>query len=163
MMEGLRTGRIFVTTGDLVTGLDIAATHGRHVATVGQQLSVTDSRNNDVVVEIRFRPLTGTNANGDRPEVNRVDLIVGEITGPVTDRDAATNPTTRVVARYGKSDFRRVGGEYVIRHTLRDVTASSYIRVRGTSTDEAEPAADGKESPWEDLWFYSNPIFVNVA
>lgn len=163
VMDGLRTGRIFVTTGDLVTGLDISAANGRQVATVGQQLTVTDRRSNDVTVEIRFRPLNGENANGDRPEVNRVDLIVGEITGPVSDRDAATNPSTKVVARYGKKDFRRVGGEFVVRHTLRDVTASSYLRVRGTGTDEAEPAADGKESPWEDLWFYSNPIFIKVG
>ena len=37
------------------------------------------------------------------------------------------------------------------------------FRVRGTSTDEMEPAADGLESPWEGLWFYSNPVFVGVA
>ncbi|VXB26417.1 hypothetical protein NOCARDAX2BIS_190029 [Nocardioides sp. AX2bis] len=33
---------------------------------------------------------------------------------------------------------------------------------RGTSTDEMEPEADGLENPWDDLWFYSNPVFVNV-
>ncbi|MEV0806330.1 hypothetical protein [Micromonospora sp. NPDC050200] len=31
-----------------------------------------------------------------------------------------------------------------------------------TAPDEAEPLADGKESPWDDLWFYSNPVFVRV-
>lgn len=67
----------------------------------------------------------------------------------MTARNAATDPTTRVVARYGKSGCRRVGGEYVIRRTLRDLTAGSYLRVRGTCT-EAEPAADGKESPREE-------------
>ena len=163
IMDGLRTGRIFVTTGDLVTGLDVTASHGRQTATVGQTVTVTDTRDNNVEVEIRFRPLDGQNPNGDRPEVNRVDLIVGQITGPVSDRNAASNPTTKVIARYGTSDFRRQGGEYVIRHTLRDVTASCYLRVRGTSTDEAEPAADGLESPWSDLWCYSNPVFVHVA
>lgn len=162
IMEGLRAGRIFVTTGDLITSLDVTASHGRQTAAVGQIVNVTDRRDNDVDIEIRFRPLQGTNAHGDRPEVNRVDLIVGEITGPVTDRSAASNPTTKVVVRYGRSDFRRSGGEYVLRHTLRDVTTDSYIRVRGTNTDEAEPAADGLESPWEDLWFYSNPVFINV-
>ncbi|WP_202610456.1 hypothetical protein [Herbidospora solisilvae] len=50
----------------------------------------------------------------------------------------------------------------MIRHTLRDVQTDLYARVRGTGTDEAEPLADGKESPWEDLWFYSNPVFVQV-
>lgn len=163
VMDGLRTGRIFVTTGDLITGLDVSVSHRGRSAAVGQTVTVTDSRDNDVDVEIRFRPLNGTNANGDRPVVNRVDIIVGDITGPVSNRDAATNPTTKVVARYGASDFRRQGDEYVIRHTLRDVTTNGYVRVRGTSTDEMEPAPDGIESPWEDLWFYSNPLFINIA
>ena len=88
-------------------------------------------------IEIRFTPRNGTNA--DRPTVNRVDIIVGDVTGPVSNRDAASNPTTKVVARYGSSDFRRYGSEYVIGHTLPDVTNTGYIRVRGTSTDEMEP------------------------
>ena len=42
-------------------------------------------------------------------------------------------------------------------------TATSYVRVRGTSTDDLEPAMDGpEENPWRDLWFYSNPIFIEV-
>ncbi|MEU0351466.1 hypothetical protein ABZ302_32265 [Streptomyces sp. NPDC006237] len=40
--------------------------------------------------------------------------------------------------------------------------ADPYARVRGTNTDEAEPLDDGLESPWDDLWFYSNPVFVKV-
>jgi hypothetical protein len=163
VMDGLRTGRIFVTTGDLVTSLDVSASHAGHAATVGQTVTVRPGRDNDVEVEIRFRPLEGTNGNGDRPRVRRVDVIAGDVTGPVGDRDAATNPTTRVVGRYGTGDFRRHGDEYVVRHTLRDVTTRGYVRVRGTSTDEMEPAADGLESPWDDLWFYSNPVFIDVA
>lgn len=162
IMDGLRTGRVFVTTGDLVTSLDVTASNGRRTASVGQTVTVTDSRSNDVEIEVRFAPLRGENANQDRPEVHRVDIIVGDVTGPVSDRDAASNPTTKVVARYGTSDFRSQGRDQVVRFTLRDVTKDCYIRVRGTSTDEMEPAADGLESPWDDLWFYSNPVFVQV-
>jgi hypothetical protein len=33
--------------------------------------------------------------------------------------------------------------------------------VRGTGGDELEPAADpAGEDLWSDLWFYSNPLFV---
>ncbi|OKI46422.1 hypothetical protein [Micromonospora sp. CB01531] len=106
--------------------------------------------------------MNGLNANGDRPEVRRVDLIVGQITGPNPNPGADTNPTTKVVARFGPRDWRKQGPDYVIRHTLRDVETEMYARVRGTSTDEAEPLADGLESPWDDLWFYSNPVFVHV-
>ena len=38
-----------------------------------------------------------------------------------------------------------------------------YVRIRGTSTDDLEPPMDGPgENPWHDLWFYSNPIFIEV-
>ncbi|MGC4771747.1 phosphoesterase [Micromonospora sp. DT44] len=162
IMDGLRNGRIWVTTGDLIRSLDVSATSQGRTAEVGETITVNRRSRTDVDIEIRFRPLDGVNANGDRPEVRRVDLIVGQITGPSANLDADTNPTTKVVARFGPRDWRRQGHDYVIRHTLRNVDADTYARVRGTSTDEAEPLADGLESPWDDLWFYSNPVFVHV-
>ena len=84
------------------------------------------------------------------------------VTGPTANPDSDTNPTTKVVARFGPRDWRKHGNEYVIKYTLRNVETDLYARVRGTSTDEAEPLADGLESPWDDLWFYSNPVFVQV-
>ncbi|MCG5442040.1 phosphoesterase [Micromonospora sp. NIE79] len=162
IMDGLRNGRIWVTTGDLIRSLDVTATSQGRTAEVGETITVSRRSRTDVEIEITFRPLGGANANGDRPEVRRVDLIVGQITGPSASLDADTNPTTTVAARFGPRDWRRQGDSYVIRHTLRNVEADTYARVRGTSTDEAEPLADGLESPWDDLWFYSNPVFVHV-
>ncbi|WP_327643945.1 phosphoesterase [Micromonospora zamorensis] len=162
IMDGLRNGRIWVTTGDLIRSLDVTATSQGRTADVGETITVSRRSRTDVEIEITFRPLGGPNANGDRPEVRRVDLIVGQITGPSASLDADTNPTTTVAARFGPRDWRRKGDSYVIRHTLRNVEADTYARVRGTSTDEAEPLADGLESPWDDLWFYSNPVFVHV-
>ncbi|WP_433538496.1 phosphoesterase [Micromonospora sp. CA-249363] len=162
IMDGLRNGRIWVTTGDLIRSLDVTATSQGRTAEVGETITVNRRSRTDVEIEIRFRPLDGVNGNADRPEVRRVDLIVGQITGPSANLDADTNPTTKVVARFGPRDWRRQGQDHVIRHTLRDVQADTYARVRGTSTDEAEPLADGLESPWDDLWFYSNPVFVHV-
>ncbi|WP_330467670.1 phosphoesterase [Micromonospora zamorensis] len=162
IMDGLRNGRIWVTTGDLIRSLDVTATSQGRTADVGETITVSRRSRTDVEIEITFRPLGGPNANGDRPEVRRVDLIVGQITGPSASLDADTNPTATVAARFGPRDWRRKGDSYVIRHTLRNVEADTYARVRGTSTDEAEPLADGLESPWDDLWFYSNPVFVHV-
>ncbi|MFF0316395.1 phosphoesterase [Micromonospora sp. NPDC005252] len=162
IMDGLRNGRIWVTTGDLIRSLDVTARSQGQTAEVGETITVSRRSRTDVEIEITFRPLDGVNGNGDRPEVRRVDLIVGQITGPSANPDADTNPTTTVVARFGPRDWRRQGADYVIRHTLRNVEADTYARVRGTSTDEAEPLADGLESPWDDLWFYSNPVFVHV-
>ncbi|MFK3978779.1 phosphoesterase [Micromonospora sp. NPDC050397] len=162
IMDGLRNGRIFVTTGDLVTSLDLTASGQGRAAAVGETITLNRRNRTDVEIEITFRPLAGKNANGDRPQVRRVDLIIGRITGPNSNLDADTNPTTTVVARFGPRDWRRQGRDYVIRHTLGNVESDIYARVRGTSTDEAEPLADGPESPWSDLWFYSNPVFVHV-
>ncbi|MHA4820369.1 phosphoesterase, partial [Streptomyces aculeolatus] len=162
IMDGLRNGRIWVGTGDLVTTLDLTLRNTDRTAAMGGTLLVNGQGLTDVQVEIRFRPADGENANGDRPQVRRVDLITGAVNGRSADRDADTNPTTRVAARFGPNDWQKEGAEYVIRHTLQDVNGDMYARVRGTNTDEAEPAADGTESPWEDLWFYSNPVFVDV-
>jgi hypothetical protein len=47
--------------------------------------------------------------------------------------------------------------------SLGSLDGDVYLRVRGTSTQELEPSPDpAGEDPWSDLWFYSNPIFVNV-
>ncbi|MDH3035217.1 phosphoesterase [Streptomyces sp. TRM75561] len=162
IMDGLRSGRIWVGTGDLITSLDLTASSRHRSAAMGETLTVSRRNRTDVDIEIRFRPLAGRNANGDHPEVRRVDLIVGQVTGPSADLDSDTNPTTEVVARFGPRDWHKQGHEHVIRHTLRNVETDLYARVRGTSTDEAEPLADGLESPWDDLWFYSNPVFVQV-
>ncbi len=162
IMDGLRSGRIWVGTGDLITSLDLTASSRRRSAAMGETLTVSRRNRTDVDIEIRFRPPAGRNANGDHPEVRRVDLIVGQVTGPSADLDSDTNPTTKVVARFGPRDWHKQGHDHVIRHTLRNVETDLYARVRGTSTDEAEPLADGLESPWDDLWFYSNPVFVQV-
>ncbi|MEV4627289.1 phosphoesterase [Micromonospora sp. NPDC049523] len=162
IMDGLRNGRIFVTTGDLITSLDLTASGQGRNATSGETVTLNRRNRTDVEIEIKFRPLEGKNAHGDRPQVRRVDLIVGQVTGPNANLDADTNPTTRVAARFGPRDWRQQGRDYVIRYTLRGVESDMYARVRGTSTDEAEPLADGKENPWDDLWFYSNPVFVQV-
>jgi hypothetical protein len=50
-----------------------------------------------------------------------------------------------------------------MRHRLPKVTEPLYFRLRGTNTDELEPAEDQPgENPWADLWFYANPVFVDI-
>ena len=49
-----------------------------------------------------------------------------------------------------------------MRKTLT-ISESMYVRVRGTNTNELEPTEDpGGENPWDDLWFYTNPVFVTA-
>ena len=120
-------------------------------------------KRDSIVVMIRLRDPQGKNFHGDNPSVRRVDLIAGDIAGPVSDRTRDKNPTTRIIRRYEEGDWTRDGEFIAITERLDDVTESLYLRVRGTNTTELEPAEDTRgEDPWTDLWFYSNPIFVEA-
>jgi len=163
IMDGLRNGRIWITTGDLIAGLDLSAQGRGGKAGMGETLILRGNGSGNVDIEIRVKPLEGPNFNGDNPQVSRVDLIIGQITGPNADINADTNPTTQVVARFGPGDWKQQGKELVMKHTLTNVTGKLYARVRGTNTSQLEPEQDGDEDPWTDLWFYSNPVFVQAG
>ena len=182
VLDGLRNGRVFVTLGDLISSLDVTADahshgdrdddkpwvwgndeddNGNHGAEIGETLRVGGRR--DVTITIRLRDPFEPNSHGDAPEVRRVDIIVGKITGPVADRATATNSTATVVKRFGPADWHKQGEYLTMRYTLTNVSQDMYVRVRGTNTDQLEPARDPRgENPWADLWFYSNPIFIDV-
>lgn len=90
-------------------------------------------------------------------------MIAGDITGPLADRTQDPNPTTRVGTRFTPDDWTKEGDYVTMTHTLQNVHHSSYLRVRGTNTSELEPANDPKgENPWNDLWFYANPAFIEI-
>ena len=161
ILEGLRRGRVFVTTGDLVSELYVTAASGGRMAGIGESLDLAPGA--DVEVTIRLRDPDAPNPRGNRPAVARVDLIVGAVTGPGGDPTGDRNPSTRVVRRFEPSAWTRDGEYRTMRHSLRGVSGARYVRVRGTSTGELEPEPDPPgEDPWRDLWFYSNPVFVRV-
>jgi hypothetical protein len=161
ILEGIRAGRVFVTTGDLVAELEVTARVGQETARIGDELEVPAGAS--VEITIRFLDPESLNHHGDDPRVSRVDLIVGDVTGPVADRSADTNPTTRVVARFDATMWETDGPYREVTYVLEDVTADRYLRVRGTNGGELEPETDPRgEDPWTDLWFYSNPIFLHV-
>lgn len=161
ILDGLRGGRVFVTTGDLISELYVTAAAGGEEASIGGTLRLSGS--DDVIVTVRLRDPDASNHNGDNPRVARLDLIGGEIIGRLEDRSQDTNPTTKVVRRFTAEDWTKNGEFLTMTYTLEDVRHSMYVRVRGTNTDELEPEADPQgEDPWSDLWFYSNPVFIEV-
>ncbi|WP_342431029.1 phosphoesterase [Neobacillus sp. FSL H8-0543] len=174
IMENLRNGHVFVTTGDLISELDVKVQAGGksplhavakgNSASIGETLTLPGKKASDVTVTIRLKDPNAANANGDKPNVKRVDLIMGEVNGEVEDRSTALNPSTKVVKRFTEKDWKQDGEYITITYTLKDVDKDSYIRLRGTNTDQLEPAADPRgEDPWSDLWFYSNPIFMKSS
>ena len=161
ILEGLRYGRIFVVAGDLIDELDITAGSAGKEAAMGETLAVADR--SDVSVSIQFRIPAKPNARGETPNIDHVDLIVGDVRGPATDRNLDKNDTTKVFTRFGQKDWRCSEDLCRMTATIPGLTRDIYLRVRGTSTSDAEPLMDAKgENPWSDLWFYSNPIFVDV-
>ena len=161
ILDGLRGGRIFAVAGDLINELDVVAESGGSRAEMGETLNAVAGA--DVKVTIRFNVPASPNANGEHPVVRRVDLIVGDVRGPAESRDLDKNETAKVAARFTANDWVRHGTVHTMSTTLLKTTRPTYLRVRGTSTDELEPSMDPKgENPWSDLWFYANPIFVSV-
>ena len=164
ILDGIRHGRVFVTTGDLVSEVDVTAAPargGKASAGIGGALSIRKGQ--DVRVTIRVRDPAGANHGGRTPDVARIDLIRSEITGPVADRSADANPNARVEKRFTAADWTRDGEVLTISYLVKGVTQPTYLRVRGTNGSELEPAADpAGENPWDDLWFYTNPVFLEL-
>ena len=161
IIDGIRKGRVFVTLGDLITELYVRVEGGHHTADIGGTIQLPKGEN--VRVTIRFKDPDTLNSWNQNPKVTRVDLIMGAIKGPVADRDTDNNPTTAVMARFTEADWTVNGGFREITYTISKLRKDSYIRIRGTNSIELEPQEDEKgESPWDELWFYSNPIFIDV-
>lgn len=183
VMEGLRTGRMWVDHGALVKGVEVevrevgltgAVGWGKNQAQrygepLGGALLVRRGRPVELVVRITAQ--TVPNWANFLPTLNRVDAIRGSVGGPVTDRDTFKAPDTKVVRQWDTSGKR---GTYELVLPLGKAEEPFYVRVRGTDGNRSQPgylgaAIDpqgpqldvvGDADPWIDLWFYTNPIWV---
>jgi hypothetical protein len=105
------------------------------------------------------------------PALKRVDVIVGSVTGPVSDKDSFTAPDTRVVKSF---EVMPGSSGLSVTYSLGRIDKPFYVRLRGTDGSRTQPgllgaAVDpygpqldviGAADPWADLWFYTNPIWV---
>ncbi|EFH83509.1 PHP domain-containing protein [Ktedonobacter racemifer] len=180
IMGALRGGKSFVVQGDLIDRLKFTAAAGR--SHQGVEVSLGDTLNakkgDDVTVTIKVRVPSAPNWNKARPNVDHVDLIAGDINylSKQAGLDNQNNPSTHVVRTFGKHDWHEKweqgGLVLTMEHVFRRVDHDFYIRLRGTNTDDRRPTpkmdpdmrgqTGAGESPWDDLWFYCNPIFVQV-
>ncbi|MEW1685253.1 PHP domain-containing protein [Streptomyces sp. NPDC093594] len=169
VMDGIRAGRVWVDHGQLVGGLDVRVSGGGRWATLGGALHVRKGTRVTLTADVALAG--GPNWAGFTPELARVDVIQGDVTGPVADRDTFTAPTAAVVRSY---EIGKSAGSVRLTFDLGRVDRPVYLRLRGTDgnrsavgimgakTDPAGPALDvvGDADPWRDLWFYSNPVWV---
>ncbi len=162
ILAGIRAGRVFVTTGDLITELYFSIrTQSGQEAGIGDWLST--SGDGELRAHIRFKDPDSHNNIGLNPAVRRVDLIVGEFSFESVDPNSDHNPSTRVLARFSAEDWTVAEGYTQIDFPLPPLESNTYLRLRGTSGEELEPYIDSRgEDPWSDLWFYSNPIRILV-
>lgn len=175
VMSGMRAGRVWADHGHLLDGLDVrlkrTADTGRGVtlggrlrARAGDKLTLT------VNVTTASRP----NAHDILPELAHVDVIRGAVRGPATDRDSWRAPDTRVTHT---ADVSGRTGTYTLRIPVEAGDESFYLRLRGSdgkrngagylgaAIDPHGPIPHGRDQgdPWLDTWFYTNPIFVDLA
>ncbi|MFC8867181.1 PHP domain-containing protein [Streptomyces sp. NPDC057148] len=169
VMDGIRAGRIWVDHGQLISGLDVRVSGGGRWATLGGALHVR--KGTRVTLSMDVALAGGPNWAGFTPKLARVDVIQGDVTGPVADQDTFTAPTARVVKSY---EVNKDTGTVRLTYDLGRVDRPVYLRTRGTDgnrsavgalgakVDPAGPAIDvvGDADPWRDLWFYSNPVWV---
>jgi hypothetical protein len=162
VIDALRSGNMFPVHGGLIDRLELTARTADAVAPMGGTLML-DKPGEDVEIRIRMRVPDGPNFGGLRPQLNHIDLISGDILGPAASRETISNPTTKLVARIPAGDLRREGGLLTLTHLFPKVRQSFYVRIRGTNRDLPQPEKDKKVSnPWEDLWFYSNPVMIRI-
>ncbi|MGA4980799.1 PHP domain-containing protein [Streptomyces cellulosae] len=169
VMDGLRAGRVWVDHGQLVDGLDVRVSGGGRWTTLGGALHVPKGTKVTLTADVALA--ADANWAGFTPRLARVDVIQGDVTGPVADQDTFTAPTAAVVRSY---DVAASEGTVRFTYDLGPVDRPLYVRLRGTDgnrsavgvmgaeVDPAGPAQDvyGDADPWRDLWFYSNPVWV---
>ena len=161
VLDSLRAGRIFVVAGDLIDNLEVIATARDQQARIGETLSIV--KDEDITLTIKFRDPDVLNAGGYNPHVQRLDVIVGEVAGSTPDQHADRNETTKVWARLDEDNWKIDNTVSTMSVTIPKINKNSYIRVRGTNTEDLEPLMDKPgENPWFDLWFYSNPVFIEI-
>ncbi|MDQ2755980.1 MAG: PHP domain-containing protein [Actinomycetota bacterium] len=172
VLDGLRAGRVFVDHGGLVGGLEVGV-RAKGDRSLGSTLGsmTTPRRGTRLELVISVTPATRPNWAQFVPQLARVDVVRGALTGPASDRDAISAPGTKVVLQ---RDVSGATGTVKIVLDLGVADQPFYLRVRGTdgkrsapglmgaSVDPAGPAADvlGDADPWSDLWFYTNPVWV---
>lgn len=167
ILWGLRSGATVAVMGDLVDSFSLEIDDGARTASMGQSLSTA---RDSVDVLVRFHT-PSRSALGDIPSVHHVDLIRGVASGAgLTDSVIATVVATGAAGPSSKAPDGWHGFAWRV-----PASPAGFFRVRGSSrpkgvpgwTDSlGNPLCDDLQYPNEDakarsnLWFYSNPVFL---
>ncbi|MHA3704029.1 PHP domain-containing protein [Jatrophihabitans sp. YIM 134969] len=171
VMDGLRAGRVWVDHGGLLDNVNVRLVGGGQSVPLGGVLAVPRGTAISLVIDIQ--PARTPNWSQFVPQLAKLDIIQGLVTGKARDKDTFSAPNTKVLKSWDLSGngtdriqitqgLGRVGdqGLYVrLRGSDGNRTAPG---LNGAAVDAAGPAMDvvGDADPWNDLWFYTNPMWA---
>ncbi len=189
LIDGLRSGNRFIASGGLVTDLVFTAGNkkmGQTLMTNKNKIRIEikvfdpDSKN------------FNSYSDYTNPKLDHIDLIAGQVTGIISpdhpDYKKDNVSTTKVVARFDETGgVTDANGLTSIKWTesgdgwkkityQAEIDGKMYFRLRGTNLALNTPEElDGSGNPlpdpadentaakaFSDLWFYSNPVFVEL-
>lgn len=187
LIDGMRSGNTYIVSGDMITGLDFKiekSMMGQTLMTDKKKVKVEIKVFDPDVTNFN------TYSDYTNPKVDHIDLIAGQVTGLVSPESPNYNKdsvsTTMVIARFdatgGLKDsnglesqkWKDSGNGWKSITYFADVKGKMYFRIRGTNLALNTPEElDGAGNPlpdiaeensaskaFSDLWFYSNPVFV---
>lgn len=163
IMAALRGGRMFAVHGDLIDRLEMQMTGAEAAAPMGGTLMV-EKPGATVTLRVRLRERAADDhAESKKRRLHHVDIIAGDISGIARDPSIMVNESTRVVRQVLAEQMRHEGTHLCFEHPFERVEKDFYVRLRGTNRDIAAPEMDTPTvNPWEDLWFYGNPVFIRI-
>ena len=160
ILRALRAGQSFAVTGDLIDALELrvesVAADGRARAHAGMGGTLQAVAGTTLQVRVRMHEPQQPNRHGQRPQVAQLEVITGG-----TQRGGGVRTQMHRIAR---AALLSQDGWLSAQVDVPELAGDGFVRVRGSNTDEPTPQPDGAgEDPWQDLWFYSNPVFVTPA
>ena len=192
LADRLRSGKSFAVTGDLIDALDFRVKGKSEEVEMGDTLKAQKGEEVTLTVRFKspevnnYQTLFGTDTDTtNEVAVDHIDLISGEVTGKISANSEAytndKNETTKVIQTFTSEDWiTDEEGYNTLTFTVK-ADKDRYYRLRGTNlevsvegqTDEMgnplrdemkeRPSADSiNDHNYSDLWFYGNPIFVDV-
>jgi hypothetical protein len=190
LIDGMRSGNSFIVSGDLISGLNFTVDEAMMGSTVIADKEEVDI---EIEVYDPDKPNFNTYSDYTNPELDHIDLIAGKVSGLISpdspeyskDNVSSSSVIARFDAHGGIKDANGLesqkwqdleNGWKKIALQVK-VDGKMYFRLRGTNhplntpkelDDAGNPMPDPPEesSPakaFSDLWFYSNPVFVQTV
>lgn len=190
LIDGMRSGNTYIVSGDLITDMRFVVggnMMGESFVTTKKNAIV------EIQVFDPDQPNFNTYSDYTNPILDHIDLIAGRVSGLINpdhpDYHKDTVSTTAVIARFDANggikdengivsqQWEELGNGWKKMTHRMPVKGHIYLRIRGTNLPLNTPGElDGSGNPlpdiaevnsaakaFSDLWFYSNPIFVQSA